>query len=76
MPNTILRPSILPIVVAQLDKRLQTEPFCVGVVWEIQSKIVHMREEVFNLLIVAQQKLGTNFKIQFIDVKIYLIAIA
>jgi len=31
-------------VVAQLDIRLQTGPFWVGVVWQTQSKMVHTRE--------------------------------
>jgi len=31
-PNAILWPNSLAVVVAQPDKRLQTGPFCVGVV--------------------------------------------
>jgi len=43
--NAILGPSSLPVVVAQPDKRLQTGPFCIGVIWPTQSIMVHPREE-------------------------------
>jgi len=44
-PNAI-RASSLPIVVAQPDKSLQTEPFYVGMVRQIQNIMVHTKEEL------------------------------
>jgi len=44
-PNAILGPSNLPVVVSYPDKRLQTGPFCVEVVWQTQNIMVHTREE-------------------------------
>jgi len=46
----ILWPSNLPVVVVLLDKRLQTEPFCVGEVMtdtEYHGFMVHTREVEF-----------------------------
>jgi len=43
-PNAILGSSSLPVVVSQSDKRLQTELFCVGVVWQTQSIMVRTRK--------------------------------
>jgi len=41
MHNAIFEPSSRLVMVAQPDKRLQTGTFCVGVVWQTQSIMIH-----------------------------------
>jgi len=43
--NSIFGLSSQPVVVTQPNKRLQTETFCVGVVWQTRSIMVYTREE-------------------------------
>jgi len=62
-PGAILGPSSLPVVVGQPDKRLQTEPFCIGSdTTNTKHTIIHTRREEDSKLVNTrlQMFLATN----------------